>query len=200
MSGLTDTWVRPQEKYGGSFWRCFLRLKKGSPVTLIVSYLAAMVFTPETPKGFCGLKHFPHPSISIVVSKYRVNFHFSVNYPFKGHWLVEMILTDAQCPKCVHSQTVGFPLAMCCITLQHVLPPHSPADLPSLHTLTINSNTYQKLLGQIQFIKFTLCCLWDTFFFFFKYWKKSRARHLPHTARDQMCTARTSDSSYSWSE
>ena len=27
------------------------------------------LFTPETPKGCCGLKPFTHPSISIVVSR-----------------------------------------------------------------------------------------------------------------------------------
>ena len=31
--------------------------------------LAATLFTPETPKVFCGLKHFTHPSIGIVVSR-----------------------------------------------------------------------------------------------------------------------------------
>ena len=31
--------------------------------------LAAMLFTPETPKVFCGLQHFTHPSIGIVVSR-----------------------------------------------------------------------------------------------------------------------------------
>ena len=36
----------------------FLRLKNRSPVTLIVLDLAGTLFTPETPKVFCGLKHF----------------------------------------------------------------------------------------------------------------------------------------------
>ena len=45
-----------------------LRLKE-STVTSIVLDLAATLFTPETPKGFCGLKHATHPSIGIVVSR-----------------------------------------------------------------------------------------------------------------------------------
>ncbi len=55
MSGLTDTWMTPQEQYGGLL--CFysvvcLRLKNWSLFTLIVLDLAATLFTPETPKLF----------------------------------------------------------------------------------------------------------------------------------------------------
>ena len=39
---------------------------------LFPSFINITLFTPETPKAFCGLKHFTHPSISPVV-----------NYPFK---------------------------------------------------------------------------------------------------------------------
>ena len=35
----------------------------------IVLDLTAMLFTPKTPKVLCGLKHFTHPSIYIVVSR-----------------------------------------------------------------------------------------------------------------------------------
>ena len=45
-------------------------------------YSALILFTSETPKVFCGLKQFTHPSIGIVVSRYWVNFSFWVNYPF----------------------------------------------------------------------------------------------------------------------
>ena len=38
----------------------FLHLKTWSPFTSIVFDLAAMLFTPETPKVFCGLKQFTH--------------------------------------------------------------------------------------------------------------------------------------------
>ena len=47
----------------------FLCLKKESPVTSIVLDLAATLFTPETPKGFYGLKHFTHHSIGRVLSR-----------------------------------------------------------------------------------------------------------------------------------
>ena len=40
-------------------------------------------FTTETPTVFCGPKHFTHPSIGLVVSRWGVYFHFLVNYPFK---------------------------------------------------------------------------------------------------------------------
>ena len=62
MSGFTDTWMKPCEQY------------------LILLDLAATTYTPTytpTPKVFCGLHH---PSIGIVVSRWGVNFHFSVNY------------------------------------------------------------------------------------------------------------------------
>ena len=35
----------------------------------MIDDVAATLFTPETPKLFCGLKHFTHPSIGIVVSR-----------------------------------------------------------------------------------------------------------------------------------
>ena len=59
---------RPRSPYGG-FFVLFLRLKKSSPFTSIVSDLAATPFTMETLKGFCGLKHFNRRSIGIVVSR-----------------------------------------------------------------------------------------------------------------------------------
>ena len=37
-------------------------------ITSIVLDLADMLFTPETSEVFCGLKHFAHPTIGIVVS------------------------------------------------------------------------------------------------------------------------------------
>ena len=47
-------------------------------VTSIVFDLAATLFTPETPKEFCGLKHFTHPSIGLVVRRWWMNFNFHV--------------------------------------------------------------------------------------------------------------------------
>ena len=72
MSELVDTWMTPHDR--GKAFNVFYK----SPVT-------ATLFTPETPKVFCGLKHFTDPSICIVVSRWWVHFHFSVNYPFKWH-------------------------------------------------------------------------------------------------------------------
>ena len=53
-----------------------LRLNLWSPVSSIVLDSALAKFTPETPEVFCGLKHFTHPPIGIVVSKWWVNFSF----------------------------------------------------------------------------------------------------------------------------
>ena len=48
MSGLMDTWLTPQEQYGGILSSIvFLRLKNRSPFTSIVLDLAATLFTPE---------------------------------------------------------------------------------------------------------------------------------------------------------
>ena len=38
-------------------------------VAIIVLDLAAMLFSPETPEVFCGLKHFTHPSIGTGVRR-----------------------------------------------------------------------------------------------------------------------------------
>ena len=62
MPGLVDTWMTPHKQHGG-VW-CFfsavlLRLKKDSPLTLIVLDSAAIKFTPETPEVFCGFKPPP---------------------------------------------------------------------------------------------------------------------------------------------
>ena len=43
--------------------------KKRSPFTSIVLDLAATLLAPENLEVFCGLKHFPYPSIIIVVSR-----------------------------------------------------------------------------------------------------------------------------------
>ena len=59
MSGLTDTWMTPQEQHGGML--CFF--KSEEEVTI------ATLFTSETPKGFCGLKPFTQPSLGTVVSR-----------------------------------------------------------------------------------------------------------------------------------
>ena len=45
-----------------------LHLKKRSQFTSIVLESTAMLLIPETLGVFCGLKHFTHPSIGIVVS------------------------------------------------------------------------------------------------------------------------------------
>ena len=48
---------------------------------------------PVTPGVFCGLTHFTHSSIGIVVSRW-VNLHFSVNYPFDSvgmSWMSELV-------------------------------------------------------------------------------------------------------------
>ena len=62
---LVDTWMTPHEQQGGMF--CFFS------VVLLTSEeevtLAETLFTPETPEVQCGLKHFTHPSIRIVVSR-----------------------------------------------------------------------------------------------------------------------------------
>ena len=77
MSGLANNWMTPQEQYGG--WMVvFLRWKYQSPVTSIVLDLAATLFTPETPKLFCGLKHFFFPPLhrksgELILSEF---FHF----------------------------------------------------------------------------------------------------------------------------
>ena len=53
MLGLTDIWMTPQEQYGGIFmflsvgFSCIRRRR---------------LFTPETLKVFCGLKHTSPPS------------------------------------------------------------------------------------------------------------------------------------------
>ena len=52
------------------FLLCVYIWKIQPPITLLD--LAAMLFTPETPKVFCGLKQFPHPSIVLAVNKYWV--------------------------------------------------------------------------------------------------------------------------------
>ena len=69
MSGLADTWMTPHEQYGGiicGFSSCFIT----SEVSLLLQlYWILLTFYPETPEVFCGLKHFTHPSISIVVSR-----------------------------------------------------------------------------------------------------------------------------------
>ena len=86
MLGLADTLIPPHEQYGGILC-CFcvlLLLKSRQPFTSIVSDWAATKFTSDTPWVLCGLKHFTHPSIGIVASRWWVNFHLSVNYPFKG--------------------------------------------------------------------------------------------------------------------
>ena len=44
-------------------------------------------------------------------------------------------------------------LVPCCITLPHVLTPHSPADLCLLYTLIMNTNTHHKLLWPEQYLK-----------------------------------------------
>ena len=59
--------------------RAWLHRSSMEAFTSIVLDLAAMLFTPEV---FCGLKHFTHPSLCIVVGRW-VNFHFWVNYPFR---------------------------------------------------------------------------------------------------------------------
>ena len=50
MSGPTDTWMTPQEQYGGSLCS-FFSLEERS----IVLDMAATLVTPETPEVFCGL-------------------------------------------------------------------------------------------------------------------------------------------------
>ena len=71
MSGLLDTWIIPHVQYGGMlcFFLLFYSAKEEIIVTSIVLDSAATLFTPETPKGFCGLEHFTHPSIGIVASR-----------------------------------------------------------------------------------------------------------------------------------
>ena len=46
-----------------------LRLELWSTVSSVVMDSALILFTPETPEVFCGLKHFTHPSIFLVVSR-----------------------------------------------------------------------------------------------------------------------------------
>ena len=66
------------------------------------------------------------------------------------------------------------------------LPPHSPADLHSLYTLTINIITNQKLSWHVRYLKYKLCLfdsllsLWDAYFTA----KKQSRLNLPHTRRD----------------
>ena len=67
---------------GVVFRRHFMLFSYQSPVTSIVLDSAATLFTHETPNVLCGLKHDTHHSIGLVVSRYWVNFHFWVNYPF----------------------------------------------------------------------------------------------------------------------
>ena len=57
------------EAFKVSFLLFFLSLKNQSLLPSIVLDLAAILFTPETPKVFCGHKHFTHPSIGIVVNE-----------------------------------------------------------------------------------------------------------------------------------
>ena len=42
--------------------------EEGVPFIATVLDLAATLFSPESPKGFSGLKHFTLPSIGIVAS------------------------------------------------------------------------------------------------------------------------------------
>ena len=62
-----NTFCMPQ----GSGWVCAVCLTFLTHLPIVL-YLSAMLFTPETPEVFCGLKHFTHPSIGLV------------NYPFKA--------------------------------------------------------------------------------------------------------------------
>ena len=76
-----------------------LHLKKKSRLTLTVLDSAPMLFTPETPEVFCGLKQFTHSSIVTGLSRIWVDFHFSVNYPFKSACITiagEMYKTAAE--------------------------------------------------------------------------------------------------------
>ena len=72
--------MTPHEQYEDMLCFCFCLITSKEEVTL-----AETLFTPETRKAFCELKHFTRPSIGRVVSRWWVNLNFSVNYPFK--WL-----------------------------------------------------------------------------------------------------------------
>ena len=64
-----DTFVKRIKQHNVMFFFCCVIMsEEGFPFTSIVLDLAATLFTPETPKVFCGLKHFTHLSIGIVVS------------------------------------------------------------------------------------------------------------------------------------
>ena len=80
MSGLTDTWMTPQEQYGGILCFC-LRFKKLSHFTSFVLDLAAALFTPE--KCFVTSKTSPTPPSAQCWVDNESNSFFGVNYPFK---------------------------------------------------------------------------------------------------------------------
>ena len=63
--------MTPQEQYGGMLWFfcCFLTSGEGLTIDFNCIGSALTKFTPETREVFCGLKHFSHPSIDIVVSR-----------------------------------------------------------------------------------------------------------------------------------
>ena len=61
---LSDDTTRAVWRHVVFFLCCFIT-SEGEATLDFAS--AAMLFTPETPEVFCGLKHFTHPSIGIVV-------------------------------------------------------------------------------------------------------------------------------------
>ena len=67
--GHLDDTTRALWRHVVFFFCCFIKSEKGVLLTSIVLDLAATLFTTETPKVLCGLKHFTQSSISIVVSR-----------------------------------------------------------------------------------------------------------------------------------
>ena len=71
MSGLADTCRTPHEQYGGMlcFFCCLITSEDRLLMSSIILDLARTLFTPESPKVFCALKHFTHPSIGMGLSR-----------------------------------------------------------------------------------------------------------------------------------
>ena len=60
MSGLPNTWMTPHERYRGMF--CF-------SCCFIMSEDRSLISYTETPKVFCGLKHFTPPPLKLLITK-----------------------------------------------------------------------------------------------------------------------------------
>ncbi len=60
----------------------FLHLKLSHHLFQLFGRLLRCFFSCKTPAVFCGLKDFTRLSISMRVTRWWLNFHFWVNYPF----------------------------------------------------------------------------------------------------------------------